>query len=183
LYLAPVTVTLIAIDSHSGIQAIWILGEDSQPAVYHQPLAWTTAGVHQLQFWAVDGAGNGAASQWLTATIDLAPPTIELATIPLGLGVYQVLWQATDDAAGVAQIEIEIHRGDEVWAQHPSSPVAEESGELLVSLEEEERGEVRVRATDNAGRTGGWKERAFTLAENNVYLPIARTGRTVALGN
>jgi hypothetical protein len=183
LYLAPVTVTLTATDSHSGIRTIWILGEDGQAVVYRPPLILATAGMHQLRYWAVDGAGNSTAPQEFSATIDLAPPTVELAANPLGPGAHQILWQATDDAAGVAQVEIETHRGDKVWAQHPASPVAEESGELLVSLEEEERGAVRVRATDNAGRTSEWTERAFTLAGNNVYLPIARTGQLVLLGD
>jgi hypothetical protein len=182
-YLAPVTVSLTAEDGHSGIQTLWMFSEDGQAAVYHQPLTWATPGVHQLQFWAVDRAGNRAAPQWFTATLDLASPVVELATIPLGLGVQQILWQAMDDAAGVAQVEIEVHRGDEVWAPHHSSPIAAESGVLQVSLEKEGSGAVRIRATDKAGRIGDWKERQFTLAGNNVYLPVARSGQLVLLGD
>jgi hypothetical protein len=129
------------------------------------------AGEHSLAAAAFDEAGNISPATVVTTLLDLAAPTVMLSVTGVTTDTVRLAWQASDDAAGVEQVEIEQRMIDNDWAAHPESPFAAE-GVLVFSLAEDQVLDIRLRADDRAGRRSEWTEWRFFTAVQPVYLPF-----------
>lgn len=68
-YIAPVTLTLEAFDSLSGVQQVYYQLDGGLPEVYTEPLILQDGSNHQLTYWAVDNAGNTSAQMVFELTM------------------------------------------------------------------------------------------------------------------
>jgi hypothetical protein len=154
---------------------IWTLPDERWQ--FQSPLTWTlplSAGIHTLAATAFDRAGNVSPATVVTTVLDLAPPVLLVTQTAITTSSIEVRWQATDDASGVAQVEIEERANGGEWLAHPQSPFAEE-GELILWLDKAMLLPIRLRASDGAGRVSAWHERSLTPVAP-LYLPMVANG-------
>lgn len=84
----PVTVTLTATDSGSGVNFTKYKLDSGAWTTYSSPLSVTEAGNHIIYFYSVDKAGNSETEKNTSFTVEAPPITI---TIKGGLGVSAVI--------------------------------------------------------------------------------------------
>jgi hypothetical protein len=82
VYEGPVTLTLKAVDSQSGVKAAFYSWNGGPFVVYTGPVTLATVGKDTLSFYAVDNVGNAEAKQTETLTIAVAPTLTLLGTTP-----------------------------------------------------------------------------------------------------
>ncbi|HEY0604981.1 MAG TPA: Ig-like domain repeat protein, partial [Herpetosiphonaceae bacterium] len=102
-----VTVSLDAFDTLSGIKATYFkLDNGTQQSGVS--VAINTEGVHTVQFWSVDKAGNSEAAQTVTVKIDKTAPQVSAAQSPAANangwnnGDVKVTFTCSDTPSGVA---------------------------------------------------------------------------------
>ncbi len=79
-----VRITLAAADNLSGVKATYFILNGAAPALYSNPgISISTEGIHQLEVWSVDVAGNEEAKKSIEIKIDKTNPTINHALSPL----------------------------------------------------------------------------------------------------
>lgn len=171
-YAQPVTVTLTATDSLSGVDSLLFAVNDGPAVVYDTPILLATGGPHRLIYWATDRAGNVSTHIPLTVTLDLAAPTVALSWAWVNTDTVRLQWAATDDGSGVAQVTLQIRYGDEEWKSLLDDAVPESGQMALPNTEEESEVWVRVRAIDRAGRMRDWVEVQLFVDEYHIYLPV-----------
>ncbi|MCP4362742.1 MAG: hypothetical protein GY796_32455, partial [Chloroflexi bacterium] len=79
----PVTVTLTAVDSASGVEITLYQMNGGNWLTYTQPIALAAPGTHTVAFYSEDVAGNVETALTTTVQIDLLPPTTTLHLPPL----------------------------------------------------------------------------------------------------
>ncbi len=108
----PVTVTLVATDTGSGLfqsQIQWP-GQPS-PAIYQQPRPWAQAGISTLAWFSLDLALNQEAPQTTTLALDWTPPLITYTVTgdAVAPGWYRsaahLTVTAIDELAGLAAVD------------------------------------------------------------------------------
>jgi hypothetical protein len=139
------TVTLSAQDSASGIGSVQYRVDAGSWRVYSAP--FTLSGVHKLEFFATDKAGNAETAQQVSVPLprDVTPPTVSVSTdpsVPNGPNGWFTgpvkLSVVADDPSGIASREYRI--GGDSW-QKFTRPVSLPEGVTKVSY----------RATDGEG--------------------------------
>src|SRR6185369_8980533 len=97
------TVTLSTSDGTSGVASTKYTVDGGAPQTYSAPFSISTEGVHTIQYWSTDNAGNLESAQTLTVKLDLNVP-VTTATLTPGLhnGWYAspTLTLTGDDGAG-----------------------------------------------------------------------------------
>ncbi|MFC0211469.1 OmpL47-type beta-barrel domain-containing protein [Paenibacillus chartarius] len=88
-----VTVTVASTDSGSGVAEVQAKVDDGGWTVYGAPLAVTAEGEHEVEYFAVDAAGNAEAVQLLRVRIDRTAPTAVL--LQSGQAVHDVVYSDT----------------------------------------------------------------------------------------
>ncbi len=120
----PATVTLSAVDNPasgaSGVADTFYRVDGGATRTYSGPFQVTGDGVHTVEYWSTDNAGNEEAHQTETIRIDSLAPTsqIDVGT-PQWTSDHLYVSSATpftvssdDDGSGVASIEYRINGGD-----------------------------------------------------------------------
>ena len=105
-YQSPAQVSISATDSNSGIANTYYTIDGGATQTYTTAFNITTGGVHIVNYWSVDQAGNTEAQKSLTVRVDSAAPTTQIATSGTGAngwyrGPVQVGLTATDPEVGV----------------------------------------------------------------------------------
>jgi hypothetical protein len=109
-YASPVSVSLSAVDSGSGVAAIYYTTDGSTPTptngtTYSSPFTLSTTAT--VQYRAIDNAGNLEPTNAQTITIDTTPPSVSL-TAPANGSVLRgqtTLTATASDNLAVAQVE------------------------------------------------------------------------------
>jgi len=111
-YGGPVTVTLTAGDSLSGVDTTYYSVDDGMAREYSGAFDHSLAGTHTITFWSVDKAGNvedkTADGHSITLKIDDVPPTITGSRTPVANGfgwnngAVDVSFVCTDAESGIA---------------------------------------------------------------------------------
>lgn len=116
-YTEAASISISATDSVSGVAAIRYRVNDGAIQTYSGAVTIAEEGVHQLQYWAVDLAGNESAPQTLTVKVDLGAPVVSSNIDDTWrLTPLQVTLSA-NDAAGIASIGYRIAGGaDQVYS-------------------------------------------------------------------
>lgn len=96
-YSAPVTMSLAATDSASGVTAIFYTINAGVTTTYTAPVSIATEGLNTIRYWAVDRSGNVEGIKTARVTIDTTPPsgTFEVA------GGADFVSTTTVDAVGI----------------------------------------------------------------------------------
>lgn len=131
----PVTVTLSATDTYSGLATIGWSVDGGAWRAYDGPFEVSGAGDHVVSYAAVDLAGNVETAQQVTVRIaapgtpDTTPPTLVVTTAPTaptGLNGWYVGKAAVSatatDASGVARIEVRVGNG--AWRAYTAALAA-----------------------------------------------------------
>jgi hypothetical protein len=182
-YGAPVQLTLAANDQASGVASIAYKVATTtavEPETidkttvqsYTQPISLTSDGLQQIDYWAIDHAGNVAAAQQLTVALDLAAPVVHLQQVTFTTETVRITWQMSDAGAGVALVEMQIQQGEGDWQPGPWEYTTLTSTEL--TLDPNQSTKVRARAQDHFGRLSDWTTITLWRAAGWVYLPVIR---------
>ena len=133
-----VTVSLVGKDALSGVDATYFKTDGGAQETYsatHQP-TFSSDGVHALEYWSVDKAGNAETHKTVQVKIDGTSPTITHALVPpanangWNAGDVTVDFSCDDDLSGIASCG-------------PDAVVSTEGKDQIVT----------GRAQDNAGNT------------------------------
>jgi hypothetical protein len=146
-YTGPVTVTIAATDvmPGSGIASTSYRIDDGGWLPYVSPFTIGTDGVHNVEFYSTDNAGNVEATRTLTIKVDQSPPvTTASLSGRLGnngwyVGPVTVALAATDNLSGVAATRYRV----------PGGPWRAYTGPFTVSTNGVHTFEFS--STDNAG--------------------------------
>ncbi|MFL5758008.1 MAG: OmpL47-type beta-barrel domain-containing protein [Chloroflexota bacterium] len=105
----PASVTLNAVDAHSGVAKLVAAVDGGPTAPVTGPFAFSTEGTHTISYAATDRAGNVEATRTTTVRIDATKPTTDLATVAGTVGVdgwvvtpATVSFHGADALSGVA---------------------------------------------------------------------------------
>jgi len=134
-----VSVSLTAEDALSGVQATYfkVDGGDTQTG---NAVALNAEGVHSLQFWSVDKAGNAEGAKTVTVKIDKTPPAVTHTQQP---PANPAGWNNTDVTVTFNCTDPDLADG------HPGSGVASCTGSRTVAAEGASQPVVGT-AVDNA---------------------------------
>ncbi len=144
-YVSPVTVALQSSDTLSGVASVSYRLDAGAWQRYADPFAISTDGVHVVEYFATDVAGNREVTKSATVKIDRAPPMASASssgTVGLAgwyLSGATVAISATDAVSGVASIEYRVDGGGWTTYAAPFSVISD--GSHI----------VEYRATDAAG--------------------------------
>ncbi|MEZ4862817.1 MAG: SpoIID/LytB domain-containing protein [Caldilineaceae bacterium] len=158
-------------DNTSGLAQLWAQVDEQSPSLYSQPISFTQEGLHQIDYWATDLAGNISARRSLTMALDLTAPEVTLIQSPLISRTVQVAWDVHDAGVGVDQIEMEIQQDGGEWQRAPWDTTSF-SGTATVTIPAEISIKVRARAQDKLAQRSEWVELALWVAADWIYLPI-----------
>ena len=168
-YVGSATVTLVADDDGSGVDAIEYSQDGGAYTTYQAPIVLSDPGTYALTYRARDKAGNTSEPQTVTVTVvargDLDAPFVaadlEGEVNPQGAytGKATLVLSATDTASGVASVEYDLDGAGFVRYGQPVTLTA--VGEHV----------VRYRATDRAGNVSAVQELSFTIADAGDVTP------------
>ncbi|MET0237079.1 MAG: ThuA domain-containing protein [Kibdelosporangium sp.] len=145
----PVTVTLTAADSGSGVDRTEYAVDGGSWTPYTAPFTVGTDGTHQVSYRSADKAGNVETVKTLAVKVDATAPTATAATTPASpdgqngwfTSSVSVAVTAADATSGIAKTEVSIDNGPWTAYTEPVSVAADGSHT------------VTYRATDTAGTT------------------------------
>jgi hypothetical protein len=105
-YQSPAQIYINATDSASNIATTYYTIDGGPTQTYTAVFNITAGGVHVVNYWSVDNAGNTEAQKSLTVRVDSDAPTTQLSTAGTGAngwyrGPVQVSLTATDPEVGV----------------------------------------------------------------------------------
>src|SRR6185503_3872495 len=105
-YQSPAQVSITATDSASGVATIYYTIDGGPTQTFTTTFNISTGGVHTVNYWSVDQAGNTEAQKSLTVRVDSEAPTTQITTGGTGAngwyrGPVQVGLTATDPEVGV----------------------------------------------------------------------------------
>jgi flagellar hook assembly protein FlgD len=175
-YASPVTLGFAGADSLSGL-AGFRYAVNGGPSTFTSTASATlsASGTYDVTYWAVDKAGNPAASQSVAFKLDARAPVTAAA---LGgaagdapgtyRGPVSVTLSATDDASGVTEIQAAVDGGT----------MTEYRGSLAVTADGPHT--VTFRSTDAAGNVES--TRSLSLRIDSVAPTLAGVGPVPGLG-
>ncbi len=188
----PLSVTLTATDSASGLQTLMYTvtqqsagvttntvithsnlhrGFDIAPRARLETIHLDAGGLYTLTAQAVDQVGRVAESYAAVVSVDLAAPMVQLTQQTVDANTVRLSWQSSDDGSGVNQIELQIRRDTETWQVAPWQQQSS-AGEADVTLIPEQPTFVRMRAQDQLGHWSEWQEIRLWAATDQIYLPL-----------
>ncbi|MBM3272574.1 hypothetical protein FJY94_04865 [Candidatus Kaiserbacteria bacterium] len=169
-YVSPVTVTLTASDSTSGVG-----GQSFDGAPYLAPVVVSAEGISTHTFFASDVAGNAEPAQSLELRIDTVPPESTLTSPPdgdVGRGVVIFSGTASDSASGIDAVQLSTD-GGLTWAAATVSGGEWEHTLDTTTLPDGSH-TILVRAADVAGNVEA-STRALSLIVDNTPPDITFT--------
>ena len=180
-YGAPVQLTLVAGDKASGVARIAYkvsaatVSETISETIVHSythPVSLTVDGIHRIDYWATDRAGNIGTAQYLTVALDLAAPVVRLQQTTFATETVRLEWEMHDAGAGVALVEMQIQQGEGEWLPAPWDYTIRSSTEL--TFDPDQPTSVRARAQDHFGRMSEWTTISLWRASAWLYLPVVQ---------
>jgi hypothetical protein len=121
-----VTITLTSLDTLSGVHTIYFSINNGPWQMYNGPINITTNGIHTVNFYAVDNAGNPETSNTITIKIDKTPPLTTSTAQETWYSQTPVTFNltATDDQSGVAATYYRLD--GTVWTKSNTVTITEE---------------------------------------------------------
>ena len=138
-YSSSVVVRINASDYESGVKEIHYILDDQETAIFGDNVEFTISesGVHKLEYWAIDNAGNVEVKKTLPfLKIDKSPPTVSITGPEKGLylfgnklinlnqiiiiGTFIVEANADDSESGILRLQFFLD--DELFQEDTESP-------------------------------------------------------------
>jgi len=143
---APVTVSLSAADTASGLQRIrYRVGASGEELTYTGPFEVTSEGITEVMFYSVDNVGNAEAPRTVSTYIDLTPPA---GTLELAGGQSLVATDTFSLASDVPDaVDMRVDPGDGYGGWFAYDPLVD------TTVPHEGTMPVRVEYRDRAGNT------------------------------
>jgi len=104
-YTSPVTVTLTATDSQSGVMSTMYKIDSGSWTAYASPFAVSDDSNHTVSYYSVDKVGNVETTKTINLKIDRTKPTLTLTKQEIGLLEIKFTAQASDETSGIARVE------------------------------------------------------------------------------
>jgi PQQ-like domain/Bacterial Ig-like domain len=126
-YRGPVSVTLNASDNLSGVAGTFYKIDGGSAQTYTSPFSISSDGVHTVDFWSVDNAGNTEVTHSLAVNIDTAAPLVTATASPETAAksprpvTVTISGNAADGLSGISSASYSVI--DEYGVTHPSGPV------------------------------------------------------------
>ena len=127
LFPGPVTVTLNASDNLSGVASTSYSVDGGPTQIYTSAFSITADGVHTVEFWSVDVAGNTEVHKTRIVKIDSTAPVVTAAASPSTANKnprpvnVTISGSATDAVSGVSSASFNVI--DEYGVTQPSGPI------------------------------------------------------------
>lgn len=173
----PVTVTLVATDTASGLYQTQYQWQDADsPAIYQQPFQLAQEGATTLTWFSIDRTLNQEAPQTHTFAVDWTAPLITYTVTgdSVAPGWYrsavQVTISPTDTLAGVAQVDYAM--GDGPWQSYTTT----------LTLRHDEKQALQSRVRDAANNQRMVTTPAFAIDRQPPRSTIALTGSAAPSG-
>ncbi len=167
-----VTVTLSPYDALSGVASTHYRVDSGDWSSYSFPFVVMGEGVHSVQFYSVDNAGNEENVKTLTVKIDEHGPVSTIGSSGVGTGWnrgdVKVNLTASDPLSGVQRIEYRLNTGS--WLTY--------SGNLSITAEGVNT--LWYAATDNAGNRELERNMFINIDKAAPVTTYALTGQHVA---
>jgi hypothetical protein len=141
-YTSSVTVTLVSSDTMSGVASTTYSLDSGDWLAYLNSFSISQEGVHTMEFYSVDNAGNTEAQKEVTIKVDTTPPELVIISPTEGSYVNDsvlLIWQCSDNL-GVGKEEVSAD-GFTWQTMQSGLPIYGPTGER----------NIRVRVTDLAG--------------------------------
>jgi len=142
-YRSLISVTLVSTDTTSGVALTTYSLDSGDWLAYLTPLSISQEGIHTLDFYSVDNAGNAEIQKSATIKVDTIPPELVI-THPVNdtcvYGDLSITWQCSD-SNGIVKTEIKFDAWD--WQTVAGTTY----GTMLTDGDYS----VQVRVTDAAG--------------------------------
>lgn len=153
-YDSAVEVSLAAEDYMSGVDYIVVNGNR-----YYSSLTFNKEGNYELNWYAVDNAGNEEEHHSKTIKIDLYKPNV-ISEIESDKGISLVTLKASDSGSGVNHVEYRIDDGNIVEYEKP-----------VIILEEGDH-KFDYRVCDNSGKYSDWKTDNVYVRKSDANLKV-----------
>ena len=159
-YTSNVAVTLTATDASSGIDAIKYTINGGAEQEYTAPFTISSNGQYTIDFYAIDNAGNTAATSSFTIKIDSTSPVSSVSLSGTKEGnVYTtdvtVSISRTDSMSGIAYTKYRVNGG--TWTTYTAPFTLSTDGTYTVDYY----------SADNAGNTESTKTATFEILKNH----------------
>jgi hypothetical protein len=107
-YTAPVTTTLNATDSQSGVLSTFFKINAGDWTAYTIPFPISLDGINTISYYSIDLVGNAETSHTAELKIDQTLPSITLTKEQLDLLDVKFTAQASDEASGISRVEFSL---------------------------------------------------------------------------
>jgi hypothetical protein len=148
-YLGEVSINLTASDSVSGILQLDYRVDGGEWLSFHNLVGVASEGDHELEYRAVDRAGNVETTNALSFRIDSSAPSLELSVDNAKhttSGSLRVAWTSADQVSSLFQVEVSVD-GKEY------AVVAPDEKDLEIKNLGDGKHTVSLRSTDVAGNS------------------------------
>ncbi|MFO7991635.1 MAG: S8 family serine peptidase [Thermoplasmata archaeon] len=169
-YTTDVDVYLESTDSLSGVYNTYYTIDDGSEQIGNS-FTLTSDGIHTVEYYSEDNAGNEEAVDTITIRIDQNAPIV---TVPIEAdyeggpdkdydkdGEFVVYWTGDDNGIGIEKYELEEKIDNGAW-----NPITISDLATSINVNWGENGKTyyyHVRATDKLGHTSGW-----TFSSNGI---------------
>ncbi len=160
-YRSNLTVTLTGMDATSGLALTQYRVDGGTWENYSAPFQ-VGEGVHVLEFWSVDAAGNFELPHSASLRIDATPPSLQISSLTgiITTPTVTVQWSGSDAVSGISHFETSVDGG-------PFQSVGRVTAVSLAMADGTH--DIRVRAVDAAGNAIE-REVPFRV-DTNVFSP------------
>ena len=107
-YTSPVTITLTATDSQSGVNSTMYKIDSGSWTAYSTPFVVSDDGNHTFSYYSIDKVGNIETSKTANLKIDQTPPTITLTKQQIDLFNVKFTAQVSDETSGIHRVEFSL---------------------------------------------------------------------------
>jgi hypothetical protein len=107
-YISAVTVSLIPTDDQSGVDETVYRIDGGSWITYDVPFAVNTDGVHTIEYYSTDVAGNSEEIKTVGVSIDTTPPEVTLTIEKIRTKTWSINVTANDVTSGVNKVEFYI---------------------------------------------------------------------------
>ncbi len=120
-YIGAPTIILTAIDNTSGVNHIFYKIDSGGWVEYTAPVMFVSEGIHTLEYFSVDTAGNIEQVQGpFTFKFDVTPPSITLTKEKIGLNQEKFTAEVNDGASGIDHVDFSLD--DQIQFNDTQSP-------------------------------------------------------------
>jgi hypothetical protein len=183
---SPVSVTLVATDTLSGVDATLYRLNNGSWQMYLNPFVISADGNHQLDFYSLDNAGNVEVLQTVAIRVDRVLPESAVTSIPPQVidSLIPISWTAADAGSGIDEVRLWYQFGQHgIWTMSTLSQSGNNGIFQFLAGHGQGTYCFTTQAVDVVGNTESAPEGPGTNCvaymqeiDYTIYLPVVLTG-------